>query len=114
MVIEGALPASSVDRVPEEIDPAVTRATTVPEEMRDSPAPAEPPARAAAPAAAAPGAPAAPRAPAAPLGEFQPPERQRPQRGLASRSWVPVALSFGTVLATAVLLVLYFALRATP
>jgi hypothetical protein len=33
------------------------------------------------------------------------------RRGLASRSWVPVALSFGTVILTALALVIYFATR---
>jgi FHA domain len=53
--------------------------------------------------------PAAPvlSAPSGPLGEFHPPVRRR-QRGLASRSWVPVALSFGTVIVTAIALVIYF------
>ena len=53
--------------------------------------------------------PAAPAlsAPSGPLGEFHPPVRRR-QRGLASRSWVPVALSFGTVIVTAIALVIYF------
>jgi len=59
--------------------------------------------------AAAPAAPVAP--PAAPIqavGEFRPPERARRQPGLASRSWVPVALSFGTVIIVAIALVIYF------
>jgi hypothetical protein len=46
-------------------------------------------------------------APSGPVGEFRPPARGR-QRGLASRSWVPVALSFGTVILTAIALVIYF------
>jgi pSer/pThr/pTyr-binding forkhead associated (FHA) protein len=41
------------------------------------------------------------------LAPFHPPTQQR-QRGLASRSWVPVALSFGTVIIVAVALVIYF------
>jgi hypothetical protein len=119
MVIEGALPVSSTGKVPEEIDPAVTRASEVPSEIQEAatataavaaaeaaPAPGQPP------TSAAPAQPTPP--PAGPIGEFRPPEKRRPQRGLASRSWVPVALSFGTVLVTAVLLVLYFGLRATP
>jgi predicted component of type VI protein secretion system len=71
-------------------------------------------AAAAAPAAAA--AMAAPPAQAAPapveaiVGTFAPPTRRR-TRGLASRSWIPVALSFGTVLLTAIALVVYFAAR---
>jgi FHA domain len=59
-----------------------------------------------APAPSAPPAPA-PGAPSGPVGEFHPPVR-RSQRGLASRSWVPVALSFGTVIVTAIALVIYF------
>jgi hypothetical protein len=48
--------------------------------------------------------------PAGPQASFSPPLR-RHGRGLASRSWVPVALSFGTVILTAVALVIYFAAR---
>jgi len=44
-----------------------------------------------------------------PVGEFRPPG-QRP-RGLATRSWVPVVLSFGTAIVTAIALVVYFATR---
>jgi predicted component of type VI protein secretion system len=52
-----------------------------------------------------------PPAPApAPLGQFSPPAQRR-SRGLASRSWVPVVLSFGTVVLTAIALVIYFATR---
>ncbi len=47
-------------------------------------------------------------APSQPVGEFRPPERQKVQRGLASRSWVPVVLSFGTVVIVAIALVIYF------
>ncbi len=46
--------------------------------------------------------------PAQAVGEFRPPERQQVQHGLASRSWVPVALSFGTVIVVAIALVIYF------
>lgn len=42
------------------------------------------------------------------VGEFRPPQQRRQQRGLASRSWVPVALSFGTVIIVAIALVIYF------
>jgi FHA domain len=68
----------------------------------DVPAPPEP----AAPAVAA----ASPHASSAPVGEFHPPARRRRAR-LASRSWVPVALSYGSVVLTAVALVIYFAAR---
>jgi pSer/pThr/pTyr-binding forkhead associated (FHA) protein len=46
-------------------------------------------------------------APTQAIGEFRPPQH-RHQRGLASRSWVPVALSFGTVILVAIALVIYF------
>ncbi len=45
--------------------------------------------------------------PSQPIGEFRPPDH-RSQRGLASRSWIPVALSFGTALLVAIALVIYF------
>lgn len=58
--------------------------------------------------ASAPAAPAAPApAPLEAVGEFRPPQHRR-QKGLASRSWVPVALSFGTVIIVAIALVIYF------
>jgi hypothetical protein len=41
------------------------------------------------------------------VAPFHPPSQRR-QRGLASRSWVPVALSFGTVIIVAIALVIYF------
>ena len=68
------------------------------------------------PAAASATAPAPPTAVSPPkraeaLSPFNPPEKRSPQRGLASRSWVPVALSYGSVIVTAIALVLYFALR---
>ncbi|MBV9803243.1 MAG: hypothetical protein JO130_08645 [Solirubrobacterales bacterium] len=50
--------------------------------------------------------PAAPR-PLESVAPFHPPSQPR-QRGLASRSWVPVALSFGTVIIVAIALVIYF------
>jgi hypothetical protein len=54
--------------------------------------------------------PASPKASSSPAGEFHPPTRKRRAR-LASRSWVPVALSYGSVVLTAVALVIYFAAR---
>lgn len=44
------------------------------------------------------------------VGEFRPPSRPG-GRGLASRSWLPVVLSYGTVVLVAVALVIYFASR---
>jgi len=43
------------------------------------------------------------------VGAFAPPTPRR--GGLATRSWVPVALSYGSVLVVAVALVVYFAAR---
>jgi hypothetical protein len=60
-----------------------------------------------APARPAAAPPQARSAPSQPIGEFRPPSH-RSQRGLASRSWVPVALSFGTALLVAIALVIYF------
>jgi hypothetical protein len=45
--------------------------------------------------------------PTQPLAPFHPPSQQR-QKGLASRSWVPAVLSFGTVIVVAIALVIYF------
>jgi ABC transport system ATP-binding/permease protein len=45
--------------------------------------------------------------PTQPIAPFHPPQ-QRHQRGLASRSWLPVALSFGSVIIVAIALVIYF------
>ena len=109
LVVEGVLPAGREDAGPET---PVSRASEptrasieIPSEMRKQPA--------AAATASAPAPPTAvsPPRPAQALAPFAPPEKRSPQRGLASRSWVPVALSYGTVIVTAIALVLYFALR---
>jgi pSer/pThr/pTyr-binding forkhead associated (FHA) protein len=109
LVVEGVLPAG---REGAETDAPVSRAAEptrasieIPPEMRKQPA------GAAAASAAAPATAVSPPKPAQPLAPFSPPEKRSPQRGLASRSWVPVALSYGTVIVTAIALVLYFALR---
>lgn len=102
------------------VDAAATRLRRVPpSETRIAPAERAPQVRAA-PAAAVPlvapapgpGPPGIAAAGAVPvgLGEFNPPARPRGS-GLASRSWVPVALSFGTVVLTAIALIVYFASR---
>ena len=109
LVVEGVLPAGREDAGPET---PVSRASEptrasieIPPEMRKQPA--------AAATASAPAPPIAvsPPRPAQALAPFAPPEKRSPQRGLASRSWVPVVLSYGTVILTAIGLVLYFALR---
>ncbi len=97
-------------------DPQVTRARPIAEPQTTDPGRA--PAEVAGPAPVPVPSPPAPAAPAAALGsarslslvvgEFVPPTARR-SRGLASRSWVPVVLSFGTVVLTAIALVIYFA-----
>jgi pSer/pThr/pTyr-binding forkhead associated (FHA) protein len=64
------------------------------------------------PPAGPPAEPATPGLPStmASVGAFRPPVKRR-GGGLASRSWVPVFLSFGTVVLTAIALVIYFAAR---
>ena len=50
-----------------------------------------------------------------PAAPFSPPPQRVPRRGVASRRLTPTLLSFATVIATAIALVLYFAMRgATP
>jgi predicted component of type VI protein secretion system len=69
------------------------------------------PAAAAAPAVPAPATEAA-RAPVpAPAAPFDPPPQRPRRQGIASRRLTPTLLSFGAVVATAVALVLYFAMR---
>jgi FHA domain len=109
------------------VDPQATRARPIAEPRSTDPgkAPAEVAAAAPVVASAAPVVPsAAPASAAAPgvptaapgsartvslvVGEFVPPTARR-SRGLASRSWIPVVLSFGSVVLTAIALVIYFA-----
>jgi pSer/pThr/pTyr-binding forkhead associated (FHA) protein len=111
LVVEGVLPVGSsepgrelgdVARNVTRVSPAVGAATA---------AVGSPPAAVAAgaPPSAAPvtGPPAPQAQPTQPLAPFHPPSQQR-QRGIASRSWLPVALSFGTVIIVAIALVIYF------
>jgi len=113
LMVEGVLPVGSSGDEPEATGRGATRISPATTESTGAPA-APATAATAAPAAPAPapGRPpeALPQVPAGPAGVFHPPEHRR-QRGLASRSWVPVALSFGTVIATAVALIIYFATR---
>jgi hypothetical protein len=111
LVVEGVLPVRDAE-VLEVADRNKTRMHEMPAELGGSSPGAVAPAFTNSAPTAAPPAPAAPPAsplgaPSAPLGEFHPPTRRR-QRGLASRSWIPVALSFGTVMLTAIALVIYF------
>ncbi len=106
--------ATRLREVPQEPGATVLRPAT---EVTPAPAPAEPsppptPAAAPAPAVAAAAAaptPAAVTPGAGPQGVFSPPSSRR--GGLATRSWVPVVLSYGSAIAAAAGLVVYFAAR---
>jgi hypothetical protein len=130
LVVEGVLPVRDSE-AREVVDRNETRLHEVPAEVAGGNTNADTPSFAAATATASPGpagggapagspashavapahstSPATPLvgAPSLPFGEFHPPTRAR-RSGLASRSWIPVALSFGTVLLTAIALVIYF------
>ncbi len=100
LVVEGVLPVSDSSG-----EIAVPRnVTRVSAAIPGRAAPPAPPSAAPVTATAAP----ASAAPLQAVGEFRPSERSRRQPGLASRSWVPVALSFGTVIIVAIALVIYF------
>src|SRR5215469_6646400 len=112
LVVEGVLPVGTSelgDAQPRNVTrvsptlPAESAAGSAPAAAAASGPPAPP---AAAPAPAATGTPLG-AAPAQPVAPFHPPHVNR-QRGLASRSWLPVALSFGTVIIVAIALVIYF------
>lgn len=111
------IPDPEVTRARPIVDPQATRARAIPEPQTadHGRAPAVAAATASVPAPAAlssPGAPTAAlgsaRSGSLVVGEFVPPTARR-SRGLASRSWVPVVLSFGSVVLTAIALVIYFA-----
>ncbi|MHB8693397.1 MAG: FHA domain-containing protein [Solirubrobacteraceae bacterium] len=96
-------------------DPQVTQARSVPADLAKPQASSESvldtsPPTARAPAAPGPGS---SRDIAAQVGSFSPPARRR-SRGLASRSWVPTVASFGTAIAAAAALIVYFAEHGVP
>jgi ABC transport system ATP-binding/permease protein len=105
LVVEGVLPVGSSESGRELGD---ARNVT-----RVSPSVGSPQAAAAetapAPPSSAPvtGQPATQAQPTQPIAPFHPPSQPR-QKGLASRSWLPVVLSFGTVIIVAIALVIYF------
>ena len=122
LVVEGVLPvqASETMAAPgaaqasaDDLDRQVTRIRSVPpspptqEAAVTTGATSASPSAATTTAAAPPASTARPHTPSAPVGEFRPPQRPRRQ-GIATRSWIPIALSFGTVIAVAIALVIYF------
>jgi pSer/pThr/pTyr-binding forkhead associated (FHA) protein len=113
LVVEGVLPVGSSESGRELGDAQPRNVTRVSPAVGGSTAVGSPQAAGAeaakAPPSSAPviGQPASQGQPAAPIAPFHPPTQAR-QRGLASRSWVPVALSFGTVIIVAIALVIYF------
>jgi pSer/pThr/pTyr-binding forkhead associated (FHA) protein len=112
--------ATRLSSVP--VDPNATRLRSVPveapvpvaaataQEQPAAPPPAQPPVvePVAAPALEGPGAPGGQSLQE--FGAFSPPATRR-GGGLASRSWAPVVLSYGSVILTAIALVVYFAQR---
>jgi pSer/pThr/pTyr-binding forkhead associated (FHA) protein len=112
LVVEGVLPVQSteareragVDTIGPGLARQVTRVQAVPP---PPPQQQEAAVSAGATSTAAPSAPAAPP-PQTPIAEFRPPQRAH-RGGIATRSWLAVALSFGTAIAVAVALVIFFA-----
>ncbi len=103
--------ATEAHKVP---DPQVTQARSVPADA------AKPQASSRSVLDTSPPSPPAPAAPASgssknvpEIGAFSPPARRR-SRGLASRSWVPTVAAFGTAIAAAAALIVYFAVHGVP
>jgi pSer/pThr/pTyr-binding forkhead associated (FHA) protein len=103
MVVEGVLPVGSSESGRELGDARnVTRVSPSVGSPQAAAAPSAPPSSTPVTAQAATQA-----QPSQPVTPFHPPTQRR-QKGLASRSWLPVALSFGTVVIVAIALVIYF------
>ncbi len=110
LVVEGVLPVGSSESGRELGDARnVTRVSPAIGANAATGSPQAPAAGASAPPSSAPitGPPAPQAQPTQPVTPFHPPTQRR-QKGLASRSWLPVALSFGTVIIVAIALVIYF------
>ena len=96
-------------------DPQVTQARSVPADLAKPQASSQSVLDTSPPIAPAPAAPApgSSKNIAPEVGAFSPPARRR-SRGLASRSWVPTVASFGTAIAAAGALIVYFAVHGVP
>jgi pSer/pThr/pTyr-binding forkhead associated (FHA) protein len=106
LVVEGVLPVGTSELGDAQPRNVTRVSPTLPADSAPPAAGAPPAAAPSAPAPAATGTPLG-AAPTQALAPFHPPHVNR-QRGLASRSWLPVALSFGTVIIVAIALVIYF------
>ena len=106
LVVEGVLPVGTSELGDAQPRNVTRVSPTLPADSGPPAAGALPAAAPSAPAPAATGTPLG-AAPTQALAPFHPPRVNR-QRGLASRSWLPVALSFGTVIIVAIALVIYF------
>jgi pSer/pThr/pTyr-binding forkhead associated (FHA) protein len=102
LVVEGVLPVGSSESGRELGDAEPRNVTRVSQSIGSTQAAAAPPS-----SAPVTGPPTPQAQPTQPLAPFHPPTQRR-QKGLASRSWLPVALSFGTVIIVAIALVIYF------
>ncbi len=107
MVVEGVLPVGSSESGRELDDAQPRNVTRVSQAVGASSAVGSPQAAAQTAAAQPSAEPINTTQPTQPVAPFHPPTQRR-QKGLASRSWVPVALSFGTVIIVAIALVIYF------
>jgi pSer/pThr/pTyr-binding forkhead associated (FHA) protein len=110
LVVEGVLPVGSSESGRELGDVQARNVTRVSPAVGGNTAVGSPQAAAAAERPARPSAEpitGPPSTPSEPVAPFHPPAQRR-QKGLASRSWLPVALSFGTVIIVAIALVIYF------
>lgn len=105
LVVEGVLPVGSSETGRELGDAQGRNVTRVSPTVGTETSVGSPQAAAAQGLSAAPVTGPAPTGP--PVAPFNPPHQRR-ERGLASRSWLPVALSFGTVIIVAIALVIYF------
>jgi pSer/pThr/pTyr-binding forkhead associated (FHA) protein len=113
LVVEGVLPVQSTEAREragiDTIGPGLARQVTRVQEVPPPPPQQQEAAvSAGATSTAAPGAAPAAPAPQTPIGEFRPPQRAH-RGGIATRSWLAVALSFGTAIAVAIALVVFFA-----
>jgi ABC transport system ATP-binding/permease protein len=110
-----AIPEPEVTKARAIPEPEVTKARAIPDVQKTKAHAAPDPQVTQARSAPAPAAPAARASKdvAPQVAPFSPPARRRGRR-LASRRWVPTVASFGTAVAAAVGLIVYFAIHGVP